>query len=161
LICTVPRTKLDLPYSRWEGAYLRDRNFSGANLNSAILRGANLEGADLSCASLKWADLSGAKLDRADLSGANLSQAILREATGLGTRKEEQGFATYLLDHASEIEMQGWNQCIAAMACPSLPDPGPTASRAYPTLAQYFYSPNRVALEAIARVAAGGESVFP
>ncbi|MGB3239382.1 MAG: pentapeptide repeat-containing protein [Geitlerinemataceae cyanobacterium] len=59
----------------WQGASLKERDFSHRNLS-----GANLTGADLSDTFMHKTNLQGANLTRTNLFRANLFQADLREA---------------------------------------------------------------------------------
>ncbi|GGA87244.1 hypothetical protein GCM10011491_13650 [Brucella endophytica] len=54
----------------WDGASLKDTNFTGTNLGGNSFKGANLTGANLSDANLFWVNMSGATLKRANLTGA-------------------------------------------------------------------------------------------
>jgi uncharacterized protein YjbI with pentapeptide repeats len=146
--------------------------FYEVDLTNAILVNANLTNADLKSANLTGANLCGANLSEANLGGANLTGANLTGAIGLGNKKDEIKFASWLLNlirsGQGQLDMRHWHghcdtiHCIAGWAFPNYRKPAAAASRRYPTLAQFFYdTTNEKALEALELVATGELSVFP
>lgn len=94
--------RIDLKYTRLDGAQLRyvdlhaadltGAHLSGAHLNNANLSGARLSDADLNSAHLNSANLSGADVHDARLYQADLSGADLRGAKGL-SQEDQLAFA--------------------------------------------------------------------
>lgn len=170
--------------AKLDGAILDSASFTDADFESASLKGASLKGAILQNANFQEANLNGADLTDADLTGANLSGASLRRVNltrvrGIGTKAGEIAFAKSTLwaidTEEFELDMEYWHHpsiafgdencqtahCIAGWAFPEEEVPGPKASLLYPTLAQYFFSSNEKAMNALRKVAAGKLSVFP
>ncbi len=151
---------------------LMDVEARKARFAEADLTSANLCSADLTLAVLRRANLTNTNLHLADLSGADLTGAILRRTIGLGNKATEIAFANRLLNIFASgegfLEQKAWHtehcrtvHCIAGWALPDVKFPGAQASRMYPTLAKFFFSPNEEAMEALRLVAASELSVFP
>ncbi len=170
--------------AKLDHAVLDGSSFVGADFESVSLKNASLKGAILQNATFGEANLNGADLTDADLTGANLSGASLRRVNlsrvrGIGTKEGEIAFAKSTLwaieTEQFELDMEYWHHpsiafgdencrtahCIAGWAFPDEEVPGQKASLLYPTLAQYFFSSNEEAMNALRLVAAGKLSVFP
>jgi hypothetical protein len=118
---------------------------------------------------LKHCEFHNCKFIQCGFSGTTWENVRLTNLVGLGSKKSEQAFARSLLKILSnpknKLDMREWHtcettHCIAGWAFPNEKYPAEKASTAYPTLAQYFYTDNDTAMEAIKRVAIGVESIW-
>ena len=147
------------------GKDLSGLDFSNLNLNYIDFRYSDLQDTDFTGSYLVFADFAYANLSGVDFTGAKLSGVI-----GLASKEDEMREAQRILqlleDPRNKLLMDDWHtcdttHCLAGWSCPQSSDPSIEASRKLPTLTKYFFEYNdKVAFEALLRVASGEESVW-